>query len=135
MSKRPRSKPGPKPSKGQQTFSFKKTKTNEDDDDQADWGFAMSTSQVSTTQSQSQSSQSESKKKYDAKRKRVFIDAWQDEFDWVRCENDIMFCAVCREFPTLSDPRSTLVIGVELTCRYSWGKFVGAQPMREDVTT
>ena len=104
MSKRP------KPSKGQQTFSFsKKTKTTTDENDGTDWGFSLSTNKQAST---APSTSSDSKKKYEAKRKRGFIDAWGHEFEWVKCENDTMFCSVCREFPTVSDPKSTLVIGV-----------------------
>lgn len=55
----------------------------------------------------------DAKQKYDkTNRKRDYIQAWEVEFPWVRCESGIMFCTVCREFPNLSDARSTVVKGV-----------------------
>ena len=46
-------------------------------------------------------------------RKRVFVDAWKSEFQWVRCVNQVMFCSLCRELPALSDTTCTFVKGIQ----------------------
>ena len=73
---------------------------------------ATSASQAANVGSASDSESTSSKQKYEVKRKRAFVDAWKNEFVWVRYVNNIMFCSVCREFTDLSDPSSTLVKGV-----------------------
>ena len=35
-----------------------------------------------------------------------------EEYDWVGTDGSTLFCQVCREFPTISDPKSTLVTGI-----------------------
>ena len=57
-----------------------------------------------------QSAEISSKRKYDqTKRKRLYIPAWEKEFDWVWCDDNVMYCKLCRDYPKLNDPRSTLV--------------------------
>ncbi|XP_034080926.1 zinc finger protein 862-like [Gymnodraco acuticeps] len=46
------------------------------------------------------------------KRKRTFIETWKTQFPWVRCVDDIMFCEVCREYPSIADHSSKLYEGV-----------------------
>ncbi|KAJ4922562.1 hypothetical protein JOQ06_016566, partial [Pogonophryne albipinna] len=46
------------------------------------------------------------------KRKRTFIETWKTQFPWVRCVEDIMFCEVCREYPSIADHNSKLYEGV-----------------------
>ena len=45
-------------------------------------------------------------------RKRTIIDTWVDEYDWVGTDGNTLFCQVCRDYPTISDPKSTLVTGI-----------------------
>lgn len=44
-------------------------------------------------------------KAFEAKRVRVFLHKWTDEFAWVRHdeEKNEMFCAACRDFPNKAD--------------------------------
>ncbi|KAL3060907.1 hypothetical protein OYC64_009173 [Pagothenia borchgrevinki] len=46
------------------------------------------------------------------KRKRTFIETWKTQFPWVRCVDDIMFCELCREYPSIADHNSKLYEGV-----------------------
>ncbi|KAK5890871.1 hypothetical protein CesoFtcFv8_014351 [Champsocephalus esox] len=46
------------------------------------------------------------------KRKRTFIETWKTQFPWLRCVDDIMFCEVCREYPSIADHNSKLDEGV-----------------------
>ncbi|KAK5896535.1 hypothetical protein CesoFtcFv8_009681 [Champsocephalus esox] len=46
------------------------------------------------------------------KRKRTFIETWKTQFPWVRCVEDIMFCEVCREYPSIADHNSKPYEGV-----------------------
>ncbi len=50
---------------------------------------------------------------YEAKRKRSFLVSWTKEFLWLEHDklNNIMFCRVCREFPSISDSTSSFVTG------------------------
>ena len=43
-------------------------------------------------------------------RKKTIIDTWVEEYDWVGTDGSTLFCQVCREFPTISDQMSTLVM-------------------------
>lgn len=53
-------------------------------------------------------------KEYDQKkRKRPVIDTWLEEFDWVDVVDGILYCKVCKEFSQLSDPKSSLVVGIK----------------------
>ena len=54
----------------------------------------------------------DNKTDYEKHRKREFLKSWGDEFLWVRCEDNIMLCSVCRTYPHTSDPQSTLVKGI-----------------------
>ncbi|KAI4793757.1 hypothetical protein KUCAC02_032515 [Chaenocephalus aceratus] len=46
------------------------------------------------------------------KRKRTFIDTWKTQFPWVRCVDDVTFCEVCREYPSIADHSSKRYEGV-----------------------
>ena len=92
--------------KGQRTLCFQEQGKS------WEFGHASSASQAANIGNASDSGSASSKQKYEVKRKRAFVDAWKNEFEWVRCVNNIMFCSFCREFTDLSDASSTLVKGV-----------------------
>ncbi|KAL1022377.1 hypothetical protein UPYG_G00026010 [Umbra pygmaea] len=48
---------------------------------------------------------------YELKRERKFVNSWRDEFDWVRYEEGVLFCCVCRGQLNLADNSSSLVKG------------------------
>ena len=55
---------------------------------------------------------SEVNKAYDeTKRVRLFQESWKKNFPWLLHENGEMKCAVCLEFPQISDPANPFVLG------------------------
>ena len=56
----------------------------------------------------------EASRKYEKTRpQRKFQESWKKEFPWVEqdTENDVMFCVVCRAYPSIADKSSTLFKG------------------------
>ena len=46
------------------------------------------------------------------KRKRTFQDSWLIEFPWLKYDNNVMYCAVCRRHGNKADKSSPLVKGI-----------------------
>ena len=53
------------------------------------------------------------KSDYEGKRKRSFMVSWTKEFMWLEYDelNNLMFCRVCCEFPSISESTSAFVTG------------------------
>ena len=70
------------------------------------------TAAVATADPVNCSVQLKPKQRYEENRVRGYQLSWESKFDWVRCEENVMFCATCRQYPHLSDQASTLVKGI-----------------------
>ena len=59
------------------------------------------------------------------KRQRVLKESWSKEFGWMDIDvnENALFCRVCRKFPKLNDPGSSLVTGIREKYRKETLKF------------